>query len=62
MKKNKIGMILIIVLLIALLILFGVGFYLLWSTMQKGNTTEPGPTVVVEEKLDRKDIAIFQIG
>lgn len=62
MKKNKIGMILIIVLLIALLILFGVGFYLLWSTMQKGNNIEPGPTVVVEEKLDRKDIAIFPIG
>lgn len=62
MKKNKIGIILIIVLLVALLILFGVGFYLLYSTMQKGNNTEEIAPIVVEEKLDRKDIAIFPIG
>ncbi|MDE6357156.1 MAG: flagellar basal body-associated FliL family protein, partial [Eubacteriales bacterium] len=46
----------------ALLISFGVGFFLLWNTMQKGNGTTEITTVVVEEKLDRKDIAIFPIG
>ncbi len=61
MGKNKVGMILIIVLLVALLILFGVGFFLLYTTMQKGNSTEPNP-VIVEEKIDRKDITIFPIG
>lgn len=61
MGKNKVGMILIIVLLVALLILFGVGFFLLYTTMQKGNKVEEVP-VVVEEKLDRNDIIIFPIG
>lgn len=61
MKKNKIGMILIIVLLIALLILFGVGFFLLYTTMKKGSSVEPTP-IVVEQKLDRKDITILPIG
>lgn len=61
MKKNKVGIILIIVLLIALLISFGVGFFLLWNTMKKGDNVELTP-IVVEEKLDRKDIAIFPIG
>lgn len=61
MGKNKVGMILIIVLLVALLILFGVGFFLLYTTMQKGNKVEEAP-IVVEEKLDRNDIIIFPIG
>ena len=61
MGKNKVGMILIIVLLVALLILFGVGFFLLYTTMQKGNKVEEVP-IVVEEKLDRNDIIIFPIG
>lgn len=60
MGKNKIGMILIIVLLVVLLILFGVGFFLLYTTIQKGDEKEE--PVVVEQKIDRKDITIFPIG
>ncbi|MDE6182723.1 MAG: flagellar basal body-associated FliL family protein [Eubacteriales bacterium] len=62
MKKNKVGIILIIVLLIALLISFVVGFFLLLNTMKKGDSTAELTPIVVEEKVDRKDIAIFPIG
>lgn len=61
MAKNKLGVILIIVLLIVLLLSFGVGFFLLYKTIQKGSKIEQD-VPVVENKVDRKDIAIFPVG
>lgn len=62
MAKNKLGVILIIVLLVILLLSFGVGFFLLYKTIQKGSKTDQQEVPVVENKIDRKDIAIFPVG
>lgn len=61
MAKNKLGVILIIVLLVILLLSFGVGFFLLYKTIQKGSKVEQ-EVPVVENKIDRKDISIFPVG
>lgn len=60
MGKNKIGMILIIALLVILLILFGAGFWLLYSTINKANDTESNNTYI--EEISEEDITIFSVG
>lgn len=61
MAKNKVGMLLIIILLVVLLILFGVGFFLIYTTIKKGNEVQEVP-VATEQTVERKDIQIFPIG
>lgn len=61
MGKNKIGMILIIVLLVSLLILFGVGFTFLYKAMNKAN--EGGSNnIIIQQELSIEDITSFPVG
>ena len=55
MGKNKIGMILIIVLLVSLLILFAVGFTFLYKAMNKANEGG-GNNIIVQQELSMEDI------
>ena len=61
MEKNKIGMILIIVLLVSLLILFAVGFTFLYKAMNKANEGG-GNNIIVQQELSMEDIKNFSIG
>lgn len=61
MGKNKIGMILIIVLLVSLLILFAVGFTFLYKAMNKANEGG-GNNIIVQQELSMEDIKNFSIG
>ena len=61
MRKNKIGMILIIVLLVSLLILFAVGFTFLYKAMNKANEGG-GNNIIVQQELSMEDIKNFSIG
>lgn len=59
--KNKMGMILIIVLLVTLLVLFAVGFAFLYKAMNK--TDEEGTAnVTTQQVLSIEDITPFSIG
>lgn len=61
MGKNKIGMILIIVLLVSLLILFAVGFTFIYKAMNKANEGG-GNNIIVQQELSMEDIKNFSIG
>ena len=61
MGKDKIGMILIIVLLVSLLILFAVGFAFLYKAMNKANEGG-GNNIIVQQELSMEDIKNFSIG
>nr|WP_317358317.1 flagellar basal body-associated FliL family protein [uncultured Tyzzerella sp.] len=61
MGKNKMGMILIIVLLVTLLILFAVGFGFLYKAMNKtGEQTDNN--ITVQQTVPIEDITPFPIG
>ena len=61
MGKNKIGMILIIVLLVTLLVLFAVGFAFLYKAMSKANEGTEN-NITIEQTVPIEDIANFPVG
>ena len=61
MGKNKMGMVLIIILLVALLVLFAVGFAFLYKAMNKTNGGVDNQ-ITVEQTVPMEDITTFSIG
>ncbi|WP_317367325.1 flagellar basal body-associated FliL family protein [uncultured Tyzzerella sp.] len=61
MGKNKMGMVLIIILLVALLVLFAVGFVFLYKAMNKANDGTDNK-IVVEQMVSVEDIKTFPLG